>query len=205
MASELVQVLSERMTLLGHPTRIRILEELYDGEHNVQSLADALMTTQQNVSGHLKLLRAARVVSRRPAGRQVFYTAIDRTVFDGWVSARKSRRSSNGTLSTPRRHDRVEAVADDGPHPARRCRTSRGHASRVVLPQNARLRGEEVCECRNASGRVRPSLQPRARVPSAPSLVGDALRAVAAFRLLPSVRAASFGAPCHGLREHELR
>ncbi len=73
---ELVEILSERMALLGDPTRIRILDQLRGGERNVQSIADALMTTQQNVSGHLRLLLAA--------GREVFYRASDETAFDVW-------------------------------------------------------------------------------------------------------------------------
>lgn len=72
------------MALLGDSTRIRILDELRDGERNVQSIADELTATQQNVSGHLRLLRAAGVVSRRPAGRQVFYSTADQTVFQVW-------------------------------------------------------------------------------------------------------------------------
>lgn len=80
----LVQVMSDRMALLAHPSRIRILDALRDGERNVQSIADTLMTTQQNVSGHLRLLRAARVVSRRPVGREAFYVVVDETVFGLW-------------------------------------------------------------------------------------------------------------------------
>lgn len=72
------------MALLGDATRIRILDELRGGERNVQTIADALTTTQQNVSGHLRLLRAAGVVSRRPAGREALYTAVDDSVFELW-------------------------------------------------------------------------------------------------------------------------
>lgn len=84
LSEELVEFLSERMALLGDPTRIRILDQLHGGERNVQSIADALTTTQQNVSGHLRRLRTAGVVSRRPAGREVFYAAVDETVFEVW-------------------------------------------------------------------------------------------------------------------------
>lgn len=72
------------MALLGHPSRIRILDVLRDGERNVQSIADALTTTQQNVSGHLRLLRAAGVLSRRPVGREAFYAVVDESVFGVW-------------------------------------------------------------------------------------------------------------------------
>lgn len=79
-----MELLSDRMTLLGDATRIRILDELRGGERNVQTIADALMTTQQNVSGHLRLLRGAGVVSRRPSGREVFYALADETVLEVW-------------------------------------------------------------------------------------------------------------------------
>lgn len=59
LSQEVVELLSERMALFGDPTRIRILDELRGGERNVQSIADALTTTQQNVSGHLRLLIGA--------------------------------------------------------------------------------------------------------------------------------------------------
>jgi ArsR family transcriptional regulator len=89
----LVDLLSERMTLLAHPTRIRILDVLRDGEHNVQSIADSLTTTQQNVSGHLRLLRTGGVVTRRVSGREAFYAVTDAVVFEVWqtlvVSARR--------------------------------------------------------------------------------------------------------------------
>lgn len=80
----LVDLLSDEMALFGDRTRIRILDELCDGELNVQAIADCLVTTQQNVSGHLRLLHAAGVVSRRPAGREVFYALKDETVFEVW-------------------------------------------------------------------------------------------------------------------------
>lgn len=84
LPDELVDLMSDRMSLVGDPTRIRILDQLRAGERNVQAIADALTTTQQNVSGHLRLLRAAGVVSRHPRGREVFYAIVDDTVLDVW-------------------------------------------------------------------------------------------------------------------------
>jgi DNA-binding transcriptional ArsR family regulator len=97
LSEPLVDVLSERMALLGHPSRIRILDALRDGERNVQSIADALTTTQQNVLGHLRLLLAAGVVSRKPVGRQVFYRVVDESVFGVWeqLLAGLHRRSAS--------------------------------------------------------------------------------------------------------------
>lgn len=81
---ELVRLLAERMALFGDETRVRILDELRGGERNVQSIADALPTTQQNVSGHLRLLRTAGVVARRVCGREAYYVVADHTVFEVW-------------------------------------------------------------------------------------------------------------------------
>lgn len=89
------------MALIGETTRIRILGELHAGESNVQSLADALVTTQQNVSGHLRLLWAAGVVSRRPVGREVFYAAVDGTVFEAWERVIASLEQSAGGSRAP--------------------------------------------------------------------------------------------------------
>jgi len=92
LPSEVVVFLEDRMRLLGHSTRIRTLDELRGGERNVQSIADAMMTTQQNVSGHLRLLRSAGAVSRRPAGREVLYALRDTSILDVWRSCSRASR-----------------------------------------------------------------------------------------------------------------
>jgi len=65
--------LAEFLGVLSHPHRIRIIEELRDGEHDVNSLQDALGISHSGVSQHLMVLRANRLVSERRAGRRVFY------------------------------------------------------------------------------------------------------------------------------------
>lgn len=59
--------------VLSHPHRIRIVEELRDGEHDVNSLQLALGISHSGVSQHLMILRAHRLVSERRDGRRVFY------------------------------------------------------------------------------------------------------------------------------------
>jgi len=58
---------------LSHPHRIRIVEELRDGERDVQTLQKALCISQAGVSQHLSVLRARRIVSERREGRHVYY------------------------------------------------------------------------------------------------------------------------------------
>ena len=65
--------LAEFLGVLSHPNRIRIIEELREGEHDVNSLQDALGISHSGVSQHLMVLRANRLVSERREGRRVFY------------------------------------------------------------------------------------------------------------------------------------
>ena len=65
--------LAEFLGVLSHPHRIRIVEELRDGEHDVNALQQALGISHSGVSQHLMVLRANRFVSERREGRRVFY------------------------------------------------------------------------------------------------------------------------------------
>ena len=65
--------LAELLGVLAHPNRIRIIEELREGERDVNSLQAALGISHPGVSQHLMLLRVHRLVSERRQGRQVFY------------------------------------------------------------------------------------------------------------------------------------
>jgi DNA-binding transcriptional ArsR family regulator len=65
--------LADLLGVLSHPHRIRIVEELRDGEHDVNSLQEALGISHSGVSQHLMLLRANRLVHERRDGRRVFY------------------------------------------------------------------------------------------------------------------------------------
>lgn len=65
--------LADLLGILSHAHRIRIIEELRDGEHDVNSLQKALGISHSGVSQHLMVLRAKRLVSERREGRRVFY------------------------------------------------------------------------------------------------------------------------------------
>ncbi len=58
---------------LGHADRLRILEELSDGERCVCDLVDAVGSSWSTVSRHLSVLKAAGVVADEKRGLQVFY------------------------------------------------------------------------------------------------------------------------------------
>lgn len=73
---------AHRLTVLGQPVRIRIVELLRrESEISVQALADELGATQQNVSRHLALLYHHGIVERRQEGRQVWYSLADEDAF----------------------------------------------------------------------------------------------------------------------------
>jgi len=65
--------LAEIFKLLAHPDRIRLVEELRNGERDVNSLASALDIPASRVSQHLALLKANRLVEERRDGRHHFY------------------------------------------------------------------------------------------------------------------------------------
>jgi DNA-binding transcriptional ArsR family regulator len=65
--------LAALFAVLGHPHRIRIVEELRASERDVKSLQDALGISHSGASQHLMVLRAHRIVSERREGRHVLY------------------------------------------------------------------------------------------------------------------------------------
>jgi ArsR family transcriptional regulator len=59
---------------LADETRLRILEQLADGEQCVCDLTDALEAGQSRLSFHLKTLKDAGLVTDRRQGRWIYYT-----------------------------------------------------------------------------------------------------------------------------------
>ena len=58
---------------LGHPARLRIIEELRSGERCVCELVDVSEAGWSTVSRHLSVLKSAGVVEDEKRGLQVFY------------------------------------------------------------------------------------------------------------------------------------
>lgn len=59
---------------LADATRLRILEQLADGEQCVCDLTDALEAGQSRLSFHLRTLKDAGLVTDRRQGRWIYYT-----------------------------------------------------------------------------------------------------------------------------------
>lgn len=55
---------------LADPTRLKIVERLLTGDHNVNELAGHLGTPQYNVSKHVRVLREAGIVTTTRLGKE---------------------------------------------------------------------------------------------------------------------------------------
>jgi DNA-binding transcriptional ArsR family regulator len=73
----LADLAAGRLRVLGQATRIRLIGELEHGERTIQEIADALGTTQQNISQHLGILHQAGVLAREKRGTRVVYRLVD--------------------------------------------------------------------------------------------------------------------------------
>ena len=68
---------AELLRALASPLRIAIVMRLDDGAQCVHELVDALGVPQPLVSQHLRVLRAANVVTSHRRGREVAYSLTD--------------------------------------------------------------------------------------------------------------------------------
>jgi DNA-binding transcriptional ArsR family regulator len=78
----LVDLIARRFRLLAEPMRIKLLDRLREGEASVNELAEALASSQQNVSKHLAVLAEAGILGRRKERTHVYYTIADEGVFE---------------------------------------------------------------------------------------------------------------------------
>jgi DNA-binding transcriptional ArsR family regulator len=76
----LVDAIAERFRVLGEPMRIRVLDRLREGDATVGELAEALRTSQQNVSKHVGVLARAGLVAREKEGNSVRCRIADESV-----------------------------------------------------------------------------------------------------------------------------
>jgi DNA-binding transcriptional ArsR family regulator len=68
--------------VLGHPTRIHIVECLRDGEMSVSALQHQIGVEPANLSQHLAILRAKGLVDTRREANQIFYSLHDPLLTD---------------------------------------------------------------------------------------------------------------------------
>ena len=81
LPEDLAELIARRFRALADPLRVRLLDQLRDGERTVNVLAEQLGAGQQNVSKHLAVLADAAMVARRKDGTHVYYRIADEGVF----------------------------------------------------------------------------------------------------------------------------
>jgi rhodanese-related sulfurtransferase len=79
---KLLASLAEIGRALGNEHRLRMLELLAQRERSVEALAERVGLSIANASQHLRLLRAAGLLTSRRDGKHVLYVVSDPTVLD---------------------------------------------------------------------------------------------------------------------------
>ena len=75
-----LDLIAQRFRVLGDAARLRLLNELLQGERAVQDLAERTGLSQPTVSKQLAVLRSEGIVARRPQAQQAFYRVADESV-----------------------------------------------------------------------------------------------------------------------------
>ena len=74
------QLKADLLKALGQPTRLRILELLFNGERCVCEIFPAIQGEQSNTSKHLSFLRSHGIVISERRGMRVFYRLADQRI-----------------------------------------------------------------------------------------------------------------------------
>jgi DNA-binding transcriptional ArsR family regulator len=80
LSREALEIIAQRFRALGDPTRLALLQALFDGERTVQELRALTQTSQANTSKHLALLLEQGLVARRREGLFTRYRIADATL-----------------------------------------------------------------------------------------------------------------------------
>lgn len=85
LPDELMARIAEFFRVFGDPTRIRILQVLFESEMCVCDIAYLLNMSQSAISHQLRVLKQAGIVKYRKEGRVVYYSLDDdhiESIFD---------------------------------------------------------------------------------------------------------------------------
>ena len=80
LAATTISAVADVFKLLGDPTRVRVVDAHSHGERCVCDLAELVGISESALSHQLRLLRAARLVQVRRAGRLAYYSLDDHHV-----------------------------------------------------------------------------------------------------------------------------
>jgi DNA-binding transcriptional ArsR family regulator len=82
LPERLAELIARRFGVLAEPMRIKLIDQLREGEATVGELVASTRASQQNVSKHLGVLAGAGIVRRRREGTRVRYSIADEGVLD---------------------------------------------------------------------------------------------------------------------------
>jgi DNA-binding transcriptional ArsR family regulator len=74
---DVLEACAERLRVLAHPHRLRIVELLIADRHSVGELADAMDLKPSDVSRHLSHMRAHDLLDVERDGRTAYYRVVD--------------------------------------------------------------------------------------------------------------------------------
>ena len=104
MQDMVYRVKADFLRVLGHPMRLKIIEELKGGEKSVGYLVDKFKVGQSSISRHLIALRDTGVLRSRQEGTTVYYDISDHDIFQVLrpiaVMLKKKFKISERILST---------------------------------------------------------------------------------------------------------
>ncbi len=98
------KVKADFLKILGHPIRLKLIEELKHGEQSVGYLVIKFKIGQSSISRHLLALRNAGILSSRQEKTTVYYHIADHDIFHVLrpvaVMLRKKFKESEKLLKT---------------------------------------------------------------------------------------------------------
>lgn len=80
LSREALELIAQRFRALGDPTRLALLQALFESERTVQDLCAVTGASQANTSKHLALLLEQGLVARRRDGLFTRYRIADPTL-----------------------------------------------------------------------------------------------------------------------------
>lgn len=78
----IIDAVAQMGAAMSDPSRLRVLELLFDGRHCVSELAIETDSSMSAVSQRLKSLHQARLVLREREGKHIFYSLADDHIRD---------------------------------------------------------------------------------------------------------------------------
>ena len=81
MQDMVYKVKADFLRVLGHPIRLKLIEELKHGEKSVGHLVNKFKIGQSSISRHLLALRNMGILSSRQQKTMVYYDIVDHDIF----------------------------------------------------------------------------------------------------------------------------